>query len=208
MRFLKQSTSVTVQIGPFTSPSDGYSAASGLSPSVKLSKNGGAAAVKNEGTTPTHDADGMYLCALNATDTNTLGVLSLHVAGSSSNYPVPHDFHVLPANIYDSWFSTDKQQVHVVEMNQEIMSDIADTTIRRPSADARANTNRGTMGSPVYLSLLGAVSKMVNKSSTTVTPGYHTVYEEDGTTTFGRQSTTTSSSADLVTGLGTGEDLP
>lgn len=102
MQYLKQNTAVDVLIGPFLDSSDGYTAETGVSPSVKLSKNGQALAVKNDVTTPVHDADGYYNCELDATDTNTLGMLTLSVVGSAVSLPVRHEFMVVPANAYDS----------------------------------------------------------------------------------------------------------
>ena len=77
---LKQSTAVDVLIGPFVDSTDGVTAETGLSPtsaSTKLSKNGQALATRNDATTAVHDADGMYNCEFDATDTNTVGTLVL-----------------------------------------------------------------------------------------------------------------------------------
>jgi len=105
MQFLKQSTAVTVKIGPFLDDSDGKTAETGLTISqadVRLSKNGGAFAQKNDATACTHDENGWYGCPLDATDTGTPGRLKLAV-NKSAALPVWHDFVVLPEHIYD-WF--------------------------------------------------------------------------------------------------------
>lgn len=102
MQTLKQSMAVDVLIGPFVDLTDGYTAETAETPTVKVSKNGQTLAAKNDVTTPVHDADGYYNCELDATDTNTLGALVLTVAASASARPVRHDFMVLPANVYDS----------------------------------------------------------------------------------------------------------
>ena len=101
---LKQSTAVDVLIGPFVDSTDGYTSETGLSPSVKLSKNGQALAAKNDATTPVHDADGYYNCELDATDTNTVGTLVLTVAGDATSLPVRHEFYVVEEAIYDALF--------------------------------------------------------------------------------------------------------
>jgi hypothetical protein len=116
--YLRQSTAVTVPVGPFVDDADGNAEETGLTVAqadVRLSKNGGANAQKNNASAATHDADGVYLCPLSTTDTNTLGVLTLwvHVAGALF---VRHEYMVIPANIWDSWFSTDLQQVDVREL--------------------------------------------------------------------------------------------
>ncbi len=118
MQLLKQSTAVTVKIGPFLDSTDGDTAETGLTiaqADVLLSKNGGAFAQKNEATSCTHDTGGMYGCPLDATDTGTLGRLQLFVHESGA-LPVWHDFMVVTANVYDSLCSTDKLEVDVTQL--------------------------------------------------------------------------------------------
>jgi hypothetical protein len=67
---------------------------------VRLSKNGAAFAQKNDSNAATHMENGYYSCALNTTDTNTLGRLRVAVAESGA-LPVWQDFTVLPANVFD-----------------------------------------------------------------------------------------------------------
>lgn len=117
MIFLKQSTAKTLRIGPFVDEDDGKTAETGLTISqadIRLSKTGGDFAQTNDSSGATHDESGWYSLQLDATDTNTLGPLQLFVHESGA-LPVFVEFHVLPANIYDSWFSTDKQQVDLAE---------------------------------------------------------------------------------------------
>ena len=102
--WLKQSTAVTLKIGPFLDATDGVTAETALTiaqADVRLSKNGGDYAQKNEATSCTHDELGEYDCPLDGTDTNTLGRLKLIVAESGAG-PVWHEYLVVPAHIYDS----------------------------------------------------------------------------------------------------------
>jgi len=116
--WLKQSTAVTVMVGPFVDDADGKTSETGLtvtSSEVRLSKNGANIAAKTDGTSLTHDEVGLYSCPLDATDTGTLGILTLVVAESGALH-VRHDYMVIPANEYDSFVSgTDALQVDVVE---------------------------------------------------------------------------------------------
>ena len=105
-QILKQSTAVDVLIGPFVDSTDGYTAETGVSPSVKLSKNGQALAAKNDATTPTSDADGYYNCELDATDTDTVGTLVLSVVGSATSLPVRHEYMVVEENVYDAIYGS------------------------------------------------------------------------------------------------------
>jgi len=101
---LKQSTAVDVLIGPFVDITNGATAETGETPTVKLSKNGQTLAAKNDVTTPVSDADGYYNCELDATDTNTVGLLTLTVAASATALPVRHEFQVLEEAIYDALY--------------------------------------------------------------------------------------------------------
>lgn len=114
-RILKQSTSVDVPIGPFLDQSDGFSPETALTitqPDIRLKKNAAAWAQKNAAQTLTHEENGNYEVTLDATDTNTLGLLRLHV-NESGALPVWEDFLVVTANFFDSLFSTDLFQVDV-----------------------------------------------------------------------------------------------
>lgn len=117
MRYLKQSTSVDVPIGPFLDSTDGVTAETALTitqPDVRLKKNGGNWAQKNAAQTLSHEENGWYEVTLDAADTDTLGALVLAV-NESGALPVWHEFSVLPSNVYDSLFSTDLLQVDVTQ---------------------------------------------------------------------------------------------
>lgn len=119
MTFLKQSTAATVAIGPFVDQTDGFTEEGGLTLSqadVRLSKNGGAFAQKNDATAATHMENGYYSCPLNATDTDTLGRLRLAVDEAGA-LPVWEDFMVLAANVFDALVAgTDKLEVDAVQL--------------------------------------------------------------------------------------------
>jgi hypothetical protein len=103
-RLLKQSTAFTFRIGPFVDATDGVTAETGLTIAqgdIQISKAGGAFAQTSASPTTTHDADGWYQCPLTATDTNTLGSLTVQIVVSGAA-PVWEHFMVLPAAIYDS----------------------------------------------------------------------------------------------------------
>lgn len=115
--FLRQSTAVTVPIGPFSDATDGFTDEVGLTLTQadhRLSKNGGAFAQKNEASSSSHAENGHYLCALDATDTDTLGRLAMRVIDTGAR-PVYHEFMVVPANVWDSMFGSDKLQVDAQE---------------------------------------------------------------------------------------------
>jgi hypothetical protein len=132
-RWLKQSTSVDVPIGPFLDATDGVTAETALTitqPDIRLKKNGGNWAQKAAAQTLTHEENGNYEVTLDATDTNTLGLLRLHVSESGA-LPVWEDFVVVPANVWDSLFGADALQVHAVEITNDLITAaaIADNAI-------------------------------------------------------------------------------
>jgi hypothetical protein len=103
---LKQSTAVNVIIGPFVDSTNGDDEETGLTiaqADVRLSKNAGADAQKNDNTSAAHEGDGFYMCELDATDTNTVGQLTLwvHVAGALA---VRHDYQIIEEAVYDALF--------------------------------------------------------------------------------------------------------
>lgn len=102
--WLRQSTAVDIGMGPFLDETDGKTAETALTitqPDIRLKKNGGAWAQKNAAQTLSHEEAGWYEVALNATDTDTLGILivAIHEAGA---LPVWREFMVVPANVYES----------------------------------------------------------------------------------------------------------
>lgn len=120
--WLKQSTAVTVKIGPFVDDGDFTTAATGLTiqkADVRLSKNGGnmAAASADQGASDAgapHDELGHYDISLDTTDTNTLGRLRAMITKTGA-LAVWDEWMILPANAWDSLFGADKLQVDAVE---------------------------------------------------------------------------------------------
>ncbi len=124
MSWLKQSTAITVKLGPFVDETDGKTAETGLTigqADVRLSKNGGDLAQKSSATACTHDEIGVYDCPLDTTDTGTLGRLDLFVHESGA-LPVFATFMVVPANVWDALFGADRLQVHADEITAGLIT--------------------------------------------------------------------------------------
>lgn len=99
---LRQSTNTTVRIGPFVDASDGVSEETGLAGmGVEVSKAGGTFASRHSSTSVAHDSEGWYAVALDATDTGTLGILTLKAQDDESHLPVWQSYVVVPAAVYD-----------------------------------------------------------------------------------------------------------
>lgn len=150
-RLLKQSTAVTFRIGPFVDSTDAVTPETALTiaqADIQISKADGAFA-QTSATTPTttHDADGWYQCPLTATDTGTLGMLTVQIAMSGA-LPVWEHFMVVSANIYDSLISgTDLVDVNVAQWNGTALS----TTNPLPNAAAGANGGLPTVNASNYV---------------------------------------------------------
>lgn len=111
--YLKQSTAVDLPIGPFLDETDGKTAETALTltqPDIRLKKNAANWAQKNAAQTLSHEENGYYEVSLDATDTNTLGLLSLAVHESGA-LPVRQDYLVISAAAYDLMFGTLPQGV-------------------------------------------------------------------------------------------------
>lgn len=104
--FLKQSTAVDVLVGPFLDSTDGNTAEVALSltaGAILLSKNGQGRAAKNDATMAAYDSGGYYNCELDATDSNTVGQLTV-TSHPSGALPVRHEYQVVEEDIYDALF--------------------------------------------------------------------------------------------------------
>ena len=129
--WLKQSTAADVELGPFVDSVDGVTPETALTISqadCQLIKNGGSAAQKNDATSATHLAGGMYKVPLNTTDTGSLGRLRLFV-NETGAVPVWRDFMVVPANVYDAVVAgSDRLQVHADEITAGLITAAAIAT--------------------------------------------------------------------------------
>jgi len=108
MNILKQSTVISVKLGPFLDDTNGTSAETGLTipqSAVRLTKNGGDFAQKNSGTSAAHDEFGWYDVPLNGTDTNTVGRLGIAIHGTGA-LPVWKDFQVVEEDTYEFLFAS------------------------------------------------------------------------------------------------------
>lgn len=144
-RWLKQSTSFTFRIGPFVDATDGVTAETALSiaqADIQISKNGGAFAQTSASPTTTHDADGWYQCPLTATDTNTLGPLTVQIVMAGA-LPVWEHFMVVPANVYESIIA-DTQWLEATTLRNDVTISGATITVRAKDGSTTQYTKTGT----------------------------------------------------------------
>lgn len=145
MRWLKQSTSVDVPIGPFVDSTDGITAETGLTltqPDIRLKKNGGAWAQKNAAQTLSHEENGFYEVTLDSTDTNTLGLMRLAVFETGA-MPVWEDFLVVPANVYESLVSG-TEWLEATTLRNDVTVSGTTLTIKKTDGSTTQYTKTGT----------------------------------------------------------------
>lgn len=123
--FLRQSTAAQARlIGPFVDETDFKTAETALTinnTDIKLRANGTTLSNKNSGG-GTHQVNGMYSVAWDATDTANLGELFFSVVVSGA-LQVFGSYVVLPAQVYDSLvLGTDKLQVHTDEITAGLIT--------------------------------------------------------------------------------------
>lgn len=122
--YLKQSTAVTIKVGPLTNNpgEDPITVDPFLASAIRISKNGGALAVRSDTSDGALDAVGIYDVALNATDTNGLGILTV-VAFTAGLHPHRQTYQVLPANVWDSLMAgSDTLDVQVTGIGANVVT--------------------------------------------------------------------------------------
>lgn len=158
MFYLRQATSVTVMLGPWTG-SDGVGLVSlTLSPQlIRLSKNGGAFAAKNlVASNAIHNENAYYSTIFDNTDTGSLG--RLYVAGSIATALLFwQEFTVLPTSVFDFF------------INGSVLQDVNLSTWRGTAPNAltsnRVDASVGAMADSVVTSAAlaaGGVERMAN----------------------------------------------
>ena len=118
MIYLRQGATPTISFGPAVANTDGVTYVTNLtgtganqtentSTGIRLSKNGGALAARHASAgASNYDAFGMYLVPLDATDTNTLGVLRMTYGNAAAFCPITMDMMVLNTALWDALFAS------------------------------------------------------------------------------------------------------
>lgn len=150
---LKQSTAVTVQIGPAVAASDGNTEVADLTiTEIEISKAGGTFAAPNGSATLTLDDDGFYKLALTTSDTDTLGLLVVKVVDATA-MTWGERYQVIAANAYDGIYgSGDYLQVDAVQVEG---TDATDTLGTAQTGDAYAR-----LGAPAGASISADIAAL------------------------------------------------
>lgn len=102
MKILRQSTTVTLMMGPFLDPTDGVTPVNSITSVPRLSKAGANFGARSAAGAVTNNENGYFTVPLDATDTNTLGELRIAFTDAAEHVPVWTDFTVVDAASYDA----------------------------------------------------------------------------------------------------------
>lgn len=219
--FLRQSTATTFIIGPFLDATDGKTAETALTVAdidvdlyKGITKSNLTITASGGSNDMAHVANGFYSLELTTSNTDTLGMGSVS-ANIAAALPTWRHFCVLPANVWDSFFSTDKLQIHVVEMTDGVISS---GTMAADSIDASAlasdalaeiadavwdetNSGHATAGTTGANMQASASGTQVGGSSTAAT-NMAAAFQGLVTGTFASPTLTATSSSTSLTGWG------
>ncbi len=146
---LKQSTAVEVPIGPAIAVGDGFVPVTTLTiagaDEAELIKHGATTSGGLAGSLAAYTAavDGYYHLDLSTGETDTLGQLVIVIQDDSLILPIRHEFMVVSANYFDTKYGSDKLQVHVDEITNNIITAAA---INAAALDGKGNWNIGKTG--------------------------------------------------------------
>lgn len=149
---LKQSTARTIPVGPFMDPTDGSPETSLTVTSVDgtlfkatgTASDLGAITASAGSNDMVHQDDGMYSLEITAANTDTAGDLTLCLFIADA-LVFKETYNVLPANIYDSKYSTDKLEVDAVLVDGQTATATGEVTFPNATLASTTNITGGTI---------------------------------------------------------------
>lgn len=123
MRFLRQNTAVIITVGPFYDKTDGVTIETALTitneritltadtddnsapTNILDNVTGATSATDNDLNYITGNDAGMMQLELSAANTNRVGRMFLSITDAANHVPVFHEFMVMPALVYDTFFA-------------------------------------------------------------------------------------------------------
>jgi len=189
MRELRQSTDVTVVVGPFLDYWSGVTAETGVTivgmDNAGIIKHGSGSTVSIGDRPLGALAGGHYGFRFTSSDTDTSGQLRLFFQDDSIFAPVWEDFLVLDQHIFDSKYIGVKQQINAVQIGGVTLSSTGGVTLVEGSLTSLQSSVSSVIS---IVSGLGLTSSAVNSvaSGSGVTTGtqtgtYANTHADDGT---------------------------
>ena len=148
MGVLKQSTAITVLVGPVLD-STGAAKTNEVVGSIKVTKNGTVGAA-NGSATLTHDHAGKYKLALTTGDTDTVGLLEVSLNSGTNDMPVQR-FNVIDGDVYDALFASGATGLLPANITQ--VNGVAVDYVDRTSLGLLKETTIATLSSQTVFTL-------------------------------------------------------
>jgi len=170
MKARKQSSTSYPILFLMVDSTDHVTGKTGLTPTVTISKNGGAFASPSGAVTEL--SSGWYAIAGNATDRNTVGELLIHATGTGAD-PLDDRYLVVPFDPFDAnalgmaYLTGDAYARLGAPVGASISADIAAAKI-----DTAATLTAATLARKI----------LKNRTETNPATGVMTIYDDDGTT--------------------------
>lgn len=171
MKARKQSSTSYPILFLMVDSTDHVTGKTGLSPTVTISKNGGAFAAPSGAITEL--SSGWYAIAGNATDRNTIGELLIHATGAGSD-PMDDRYLIVPFDPFDAA----GLGLSYLDVAVSTRLAAADYTAP-PSAASNASATRTELAVEMaQITLAKQIAK--NRTETNPLTGIMTVYADDG----------------------------
>ena len=138
MRFLRRNTATVVTVGPFLDKTDAFTPEIALTATNEAltfivdTDSGGTLVIDTTATGSgvgnndlvhiTNDNAGYYNLELTATQTDYVGRASLSIQYLTDHLPVFHEFMIVPANVYDSFFGSSFLLVDIEKINGAVVT--------------------------------------------------------------------------------------
>lgn len=178
MQFLRQATaSQEVLIGPFVDDTDFKTAETGLTinaSDVQIWKHGSTSEVNKNSGGATHVASGRYYTILDATDSDTVGMLELNIAVSGA-LPVKWKGYVLEEAIYDAMFGASAAGYQVPIWSS------SSATVNLSGTTVKTVTDAVAFPSSASINITGNITGNLSGSVGSVTSGVTVTTNNDKT---------------------------
>lgn len=162
MQYLRQSTaSQEISLGYFLDSTDGNTEETALTianTDIKIRKGGGTTLNSKNSGGATHISNGIYYATLDATDTNTLGMLEVYVHVSGA-LPVKSTYMVLPSATYDALVTNGLNDIAATDI-------VSSGAITTSSGAVSTVTTVGTVTTNTDLVTAAAIRAEIDSNST------------------------------------------
>lgn len=127
-QWIEQSTTALITLGPFVGDTDGVTVVTTAQTSaadiaeIMVQATTAVIAITTDNTfTAITNGGGFYKLLLTSANTSTLGLMDIIMTDASEFLPIIARFMVVPTNVWDAYMGSDKLQVHITEMDTDVI---------------------------------------------------------------------------------------